>query len=355
MHKLLGSVYLSGSVRERGIQRVREILQKGTPHHSPAYAKLCHEVGLPPPAGANGLPHTPPPHKLGRGTASVPYPLTMHGHMPHTASGVQHNGNPISPPFNFPSFGSPISPAPRTAPGGIAANASYMPRQASPFQPMFGRQEEMNGRMPGFREANGYMGGQSGPYGYGPNQPQSARPTYGKHGLIDPARSPNIMPSLSANSQQGNYTDQYLQNVAALQSQCFRARDLLSWRADVFLLITQWQALQVTINITILACRICPRSTGQQHVSILPHLIKMDKLVRHLINHTSSVLVNQNKTASHTIIQRKQSKDCINTLSVKELAYSIQKQFNVHFNDDLSFLNAKKRSNFFSLPYSVLR
>lgn len=221
MHKLLGSVYLSTSVRERGAQRVRDILQKGTPHHSPAYAKLCHEVGLPPPPGANGLPHTPPPHKLGRiNNGAIPYPLSVHGQSPHTAGGIhQHNGNPVSPAFNFPSFGSPVSPPPRSAPapGTMSHASTYMPRQPSSFQPMFGRSEDVNGRMPGFRDAQGYLGGQPSPYGaYSPVPPSSARSPYGKPETSP--RPPSIMPSLAAN-QQGVYTEQYLQNVAALQSE----------------------------------------------------------------------------------------------------------------------------------------
>lgn len=220
MHKLLGSVYVGAAVRERGIQRVKDILRKGPPHHSPAYAKLCYEVGLPAPPGANGLPHTPPAHKLGgrHSQAGIPYPLTMHHQPPHTASSIQNNGNPSSPQFDFPSFGSPISPHPRSAPGTAAQ--SYMPRQASPYQPMFGRNEDMNGRMSG----QGYLSAQPNPYGTYSPQPSPGRAPYGKHG--GSPGLPSIMPSLGANPQHNAYTDQYIQNVAAMQSkskwnQCF--------------------------------------------------------------------------------------------------------------------------------------
>lgn len=217
MHKLLGSVYVNTAMRERGVQRVRDILQKGTPHHSPAYAKLCYEVGLPAPPGANGLPHTPPPHKAGRSAqAGVPYPLTMHHQPPHTAGGIHNVGNPNSPAFNFPSFGSPISPPPRSAPG---AAPPYMPQQPSPFQPMFGRGEDMNGRMSAYRDSQAYLSAQPSPYGTYSPQHSPGRAGYGRP--ESSPRHPPMMPSLASNPPHGAYTDQYLQNVAALQSKNF--------------------------------------------------------------------------------------------------------------------------------------
>lgn len=212
MHKLLGSVYISPSVRERGAQRVKEILEKGTPHHSPAYAKLCYEVGAPAPAGTNGLPHTPPPQKGGgrHMQAGNAYPLTIHSQPPHTAAGLQNMGNPISPPFSFPSFGSPISPPPRSAPG--VASHSYMPRQASPFQPMFGGGESMNGRL----SAQGYLSAQASPYTPYPPPLPAGQPTSSKPDL-SPQHSA-MMPSFGADPQHSTYADHYLQNVNAMQS-----------------------------------------------------------------------------------------------------------------------------------------
>jgi hypothetical protein len=219
VHKLLGSAYLSNAVREQGIQRIRAILQKGSSHHSPAYAKLCHEVGLPAPLAANGMPHTPPPPKAGRGGFSYAH----HNSHPLSANNIPNSGNPISPPFAFPSFGSPISPPPRSAPGMISsAGQNYVPRRASPFQPMFGARNDISvGRRHDHREMQNYVSNQPTLYQtYSPHLPSAVQQVQGKQDLTDLASRHNaIMPSLASGAQQSSYADQYIQNVAALQSE----------------------------------------------------------------------------------------------------------------------------------------
>lgn len=226
MHKLLGSAYLDQAIRAKAVERVRDILQKGNPHHSPAYGKLCNEVGLPAPLSASGLPHTPPLHKLGRGNlTSIPFPMSATGYQPPlSASNIPHNANVTSPPFNFPSFGSPISPPLRTAPGAIVqGQGSYMPRQASPFQPMFSGNHGSPVGQPMLQDGQTYQGGHMNPYHNMPPPPYQRQQFM--HGQYSPGdfsqRHAPMMPSLTAGAQQG-YADQYLQNVAALQSELLK-------------------------------------------------------------------------------------------------------------------------------------
>lgn len=171
MYKLLQSNHIDHASKELAVGKIREVLQKSATHHSPAYAKLCHEVGLPAPLLPNNqTPHTPPTGKFGSHRGQQPhhlqsqqqYPhyngpgygppgmpmgphLTPGGpaghHHPHTHNQHGHAG---SPAFNFPSFGSPLSPAHRQASPGATSGGSpspssmYVPRQPSPYQPVYG-------------------------------------------------------------------------------------------------------------------------------------------------------------------------------------------------------------------------
>lgn len=169
MYKLLQSSHVDHASRELAVGKIRAVLQKGVPHHSPAYAKLCHEVGLPAPLLSNNqTPHTPPTGKFGgqrgqhayhsqsqqhqphyHGPGYGPHSMPMGPHLTpggpsgHHAHAHNQHGQAGSPAFNFPSFGSPLSPAHRQASPGAVSGGSpspssmYVPRQPSPYQPVY--------------------------------------------------------------------------------------------------------------------------------------------------------------------------------------------------------------------------
>lgn len=217
---------------------MKKILQEGQPHHSPAYAKLCHEIGLPIPAIANqgppqslhlsGKSHTQQHHHPqhipgGRDMPGGPsyaaqlqhqHPYHQH-HQPIHQNYPPHSGpqNAMSPPpFSFPSFGSPLSPPARLIPSaaGDASNGhSYGQRQPPSLEG-----QEQSHFVPG------HIGGTPDQYG---------GMSYGLAPSPQPRVSPNgssprnhaIMPGLGTTSGPlpNAYVEQYLQNVAALQSE----------------------------------------------------------------------------------------------------------------------------------------
>lgn len=188
MYKLFSSVHIDRATKDLAIRKVRAVLEAKPPHHSPAYAKLCNEVGLPAPIPQHPPQqvHTPPAVKYGKQNGQ------------HVASGPPHPyaNHVVSPAFNFPAFGSPLSPqlkhvqhnsSPSPGPG-------YIPRQASPYQPMFA----MGGP---HSAAAFYYGQQYSPYGAAFAMPLSA----GSHD--------RPLPGASMRAQ-----EEYMRSIAAMQS-----------------------------------------------------------------------------------------------------------------------------------------
>jgi hypothetical protein len=186
---------VDSTTRDTGAQKVRTILQQNAPHHSPAYAKLCNEVGLPPPAFTSSGPHTPPSGKHSR-------PSPNHGQYPGGPGRSMNNGSP----FSFPAFGSPLSPGPLQQQGRHSTSPVYA-RQPSPLH-----SAQVNGAsdMSLHHQYDPYR---MSPYG-GPDKPPQSMDDRQYN-----MRSPAMIPSLAGSPQHGSYADQYIQNVAALQSE----------------------------------------------------------------------------------------------------------------------------------------
>ena len=193
MYKLLGSAHIDRATKDLAISKIRPILQAGTPHHSPAYAKLCNEVGLQAPTPQQHHTQTPP---AGKQAARYNGSST---HM-HQTPGPPAYGYPnpaVSPAFNFPAFGSPLSPAHGPSGGrNPSPSPGYVPRQTSPYQPMFGTAMD-----PSIAGQGYYYGHQYNPYANGYPSPMSAT-SHDRH-------SPN---------ESGRAQDDYMRTIAAMQS-----------------------------------------------------------------------------------------------------------------------------------------
>ena len=204
MHKLLGSIHIDRATKDIAIGKVRTILQAGTPHHSPAYAKLCNEVGLPAPTPQHPQARTPPLGKYGKfdgqgGPGGQHTPGPAHAYQNHI----------VSPAFNFPAFGSPMSPQNRAGAHSASPSPGFIPRQTSPYQPMFGM-EVPHG-------PNGYYyGHQYNPYGGGFGMPMSA------------TSQDRQSPVNSARAQ-----EDYMQSIAAMQSEGRNNLSILLSKAEI--------------------------------------------------------------------------------------------------------------------------
>jgi len=227
MHKLLSSPHLDNATREAGAAKVKAILETLQPHHSPAYAKLCHEVGLPAPSFPNSAPLQVPPHGTKQhqpqhfvhtpqqrgmpGANGYPFPYTQH----QQQQGGHHNNlpsHPMSPPFAFPAFGSPLSPPARLMPSANSHGPMYAQRQPSPLHG-YDQQHMMQGHSPG--RPDGFSGSQGAvPPAHPRASPSGSSP-----------RNAPLMPGLGHHTGPlpNAYVEHYLQNVAALQMSGFNS------------------------------------------------------------------------------------------------------------------------------------
>ena len=218
IHKLLSSPVLDHATRDSAINRVSSILRRNPMHHSPAYGKLCAEVGIAAPPGSYNLQSSQGSY----GRYADPYSqngYAVPSYGPGTPApryGSSALPSTISPPFAFPSFGSPLSPAPQqkgTVNGTVATYPGRDRRDPSPAQ------LSSLGKVTGmFYDSNHqqsrYSGNDNITYADAHNDQYQRQPS---------PRSAPLMPSLvTPDNQQAAYADQYLQNVAALQSQSQR-------------------------------------------------------------------------------------------------------------------------------------
>lgn len=188
----------------------RDIISKGPQHHSPAYAKLCGEVGVAPPPSANMHrpgPNSPSPQRDARTSSGLPLPSGQI-HFPSQHPGV---------PFQFPSFGSPISPH-------LGSVAPFAPSQVRPGMPAY-PSDLRDGKSSYGSPVMAPPASYPGPANADRQYPHHAgMPFAEKQGMPvgNTRASPNggpapIIPSLLGGPPNASY-DQYLQNIAALQS-----------------------------------------------------------------------------------------------------------------------------------------